>query len=116
MAEIVGFFGRQNRSKLYFHFAGVFALADSKPAADADAVGVCYNGGLVVNIPNNQVGRFAADAGQAGQFFNGIWNNAAKIGFQHPAHGENISCLRFVKTAGMNVAFYFFLCGAAKSV
>ncbi len=116
MTEIVGFFRRQNRSKLHFHFARVFALADSKPAADADAVGVRYDSRLVVNVPDNQVSRFAADAGQAGQFFNGVWNNAAKIGFQHPAHGENISRLRFVKTAGMNVAFYFFLCGAAKSV
>lgn len=116
VAKIVRFFGRQNFSELLFYFQRVLALAQTKPSADADAVRVRYDGGLVVDVADNEIRRFAPDTRQRRQNFYRVRYNTVEIRFQFSAHGENVARFCFVKPAGMNESLNFLLRARTESV
>ena len=57
----------------HLHLIGIFAAilgGQTQLIADADTVGICHDGRLSVNIRQDQIGRFSADAGKRFKFFN----------------------------------------------
>ena len=64
MAKVGRGFGCEQCTQILLHFKGVFGGCQSQPIGDADKMSVGNNGGLMVHIPQNQIGRFSADSGQ----------------------------------------------------
>jgi len=75
------FFGSQRRF-------GVHGKADA--GCDAEDVGVDRHVGLVIDDRSDDIGGFAADAGEAHQFFDGQRYFAAKIMDQHLSHADQV--------------------------
>ena len=60
VAEVIGFLRRKQLAQLIFHLCRIFSGGEPQQVGNADAVGVAYDGGLVVDVAYNQVGSFPA--------------------------------------------------------
>lgn len=59
VAEVIGFLRRKQLAQLIFHLCRIFSGGEPQQVGNADAVGVAYDGGLVVDVAYNQVGSFS---------------------------------------------------------
>ena len=99
------------------HFVRVGEVfAKAQPVGDADAVGVCHNGRFAVDIPADEIGGFAANAGQGGELFNGAGHFAVKLVQQHPAHIDDVLSLGVEKSAGADDVFHIFQFGRGQGL
>ena len=102
MAEVVGFLWGQNGPQVVFHLFRGGVLRQPQAAGNADAVGVRHHGGLVVDVPHNEVGGFPPYAGQPCQLLDGVRHLAAELVPNHQAYAQNVLGLGVVKPAGAN--------------
>ena len=67
---------------------GIYGQADA--GGDAEYVGVHRHIGLVVDDGGDDVGCFAADAGQLDEFVNGEGHLAVEFVHEHPGHADEV--------------------------
>ena len=72
MAEASGFFRGDLFPQLHFYLVGVFGSSKTQQIGDTDTVGIANIGRLAVDITTDEIGCFAADAGESGEFLNRI--------------------------------------------
>ena len=72
VAEVIGFLRRKQLAQLIFHLCRIFSGGEPQQVGNADAVGVAYDGGLVVDVAHNQVGSFPSYTRQLGQLFHSV--------------------------------------------
>ena len=68
---------------------------------------VYYDGGLVINIAENEIRRLSAYARKGYQFLHCIRHDAAMFRQKHLSAFHDVSCLGAEKTAGMDVPLHF---------
>ena len=100
MAEVVALLGRQHGAQILFHLERHGALGQAEPVCNADAVRVRHDGGLFVDVADDEVRGLAADAGQLRQLLDGVRDHTAVRIAQDVAHVENIFGLRLVQATG----------------
>ena len=70
MAKIALLLGGNDGDKGFFNLGGILASGGDKAQAstDANAMGICYDGGAMINVAQEQIGNLAANAreGQKG--------------------------------------------------
>lgn len=59
VAEVIGFLRRKQLAQLIFHLCRIFSGGEPQQVGNADAVGVAYDGGLVVDVAHNQDWQFS---------------------------------------------------------
>ena len=107
VAEIGAFLRGQNGPELALHFFRFLALGQSQKIGDADAVGVADHGaGNGVQVAQQQVGGFAAHAGQPQQLVHGAGHLPAVFVAQHPAGQHNVPGLVLEEAAGVDVLLH----------
>lgn len=107
VAEVIGFLRRKQLAQLIFHLCRIFSGGEPQQVGNADAVGVAYDGGLVVDVAHNQVGSFPAYTRQLGQLFHSVRQNAVILVQQHLGHGDDILGLGVIESAGTHHLFQF---------
>ena len=101
------FFGH-DAHQFIFYFAHVFAGGEVHAVADAKDVGVDGHHGLAEGGVEDDVGGFAADAGQRFEFFARL-RHLASVFFQKDAAGfDDVFGLGFVKADGLRVFHHAF--------
>ena len=109
VTEIGGFFRRKYLTQLAFYLKGILAsVSHAQPSGDADAVGVADISRLMIDVTQNQIGGFAADAGEGGLFLLGTGNFAAVLFQQLLGTGNQILGLGVVEPTGMDISSDFF--------
>ena len=108
MAEVVGLLRRQDGPQLLLHLGGVLGtVSQAQQAADADAVGVRHHHtGGVVDVPQDQIGRFPAYAGQLQQIFHGVRHLAAVVPQEHLRGQHDVPGLGPEKARGVDVLLH----------
>ena len=107
MAKITLLCGLDQRNQCALHLDGVLAIGghEAEPPADADAVGVCDDGGLFVNVAQQQIGDLPTDAGEFQKLVHLVGKRAAVIALQHGAGGLDIGGLGAEQTARTDDVF-----------
>ena len=85
VAQVALLGGLHQFNKYFLYPCGAFfALRiKSKPPADADAMGICHDGGETEQIAAQEIGDLASDTGEAEQIVHFVWHFAAVFGQQH---------------------------------
>ena len=98
VAEVGAFLWGQDGAKLFFNLFRFLALAEAKTAADADAVGITdHTSGGAIKVTQQEVGGFAAYAGDPKQGIHGVRNLPTVIVQEHLASQDNIPGFVLVK-------------------
>ena len=102
VAKIAAFLGRNDLPQGHFHLFRVLAILHQPNAvAQANAMGVGYNGRLAEHIAHDQIGAFAPHAGQAQKGVEIIGHLAAIFVLQHLHAGADIARFAAPKAAGL---------------
>ena len=117
MAEIAGLLRRDAGPQLLLHLQGVLGpVRQPQQAGDPDAVGVADVARLAVHVPQDQVGGFAAHAGQPQQVLHIVRHPAAEIRQQHLRRGHDIPGLGPPEAAGLDICTYLVHIGGGKGL
>ena len=101
VAEVVRLLRRQDGAQLLFDAQRVLAaVRQAEAARDADAVRVAHVGGLAVDVAEDQVRRFAPDAGEGCELLHRAGDLAAVLFEQDLRALDDVLRLRVVKSAG----------------
>ena len=105
VAEIVGLLRRQNLAQLLFYFGGILCpVRKAQTSGNTDAVGVGHDyARSLEDIALDQVGGFAANAGQLEQIFHFRGHLAAVIPEQHLSAAHQIPAFAVEEAAGVDV-------------
>ncbi len=108
VAEGGGGLGRENFAKLPLNFFRLLeVIHQAEAVGDADTVGI-HNGaaGDMEHIAEDQVGGFAADAGEGGKFFHGGRDLTVMLFQQNFGTLHNIPGFGMIEAAGMNILLH----------
>lgn len=79
--------------EILFHLFGRLGSREAQPVRQPENVGVYHNaGGNAISGPQNDVRRFAGDAGQRQQFFHGFWDTAFELRQEPLSRSLDILC------------------------
>ena len=106
MAEASGFFRGDFFPQLHFDLVGVFGSSKTQQIGDTDTVGIANIGRLAVDITTDEIGCFAADAGESGELLNRIRDYATVFIPKHFAHFNDIAGLGVIKAAAAHHFFH----------
>ena len=103
VAEIRGFFGWDDLAQRVFHLDRVLDIFDkAQPVGQPDAVGIGDDGGLPIDVAQDQVGGLAADAGQFQKICHIVRHFAAEVGQQHLGAGFEVTRFGAEQAAGLD--------------
>ena len=106
MAQVAALFGRDDLPQCHFHLLRFFdAVHQTDLIAQADAVGVRYDGRLAEHIAHDKVRALPAHAGQRQQLFKGGGHLAVVPVTQHPHTGRDIPRLAAAQPARLDDGF-----------
>ena len=107
MAEVGALLRRQDGPELPLHLQGVLgAVCDPQPPCDADAVGVADVGGLVINVPQDEVRRLPSHAGQTRELLHGAGDLPVKALQQLPGAADQVPGLPVEEAAGADIGLH----------
>ena len=107
MTKIRGFLLGQHLPQLLLHLHRVLTLGQTQFIGNPDAMGVADHGGLMVNISQQQIGRFPAHAGQLQKVVHIVRHFPVKVAAEHLTGQHNVTGLMAVETAGPDIFLHF---------
>ena len=115
MAELVALFRGDNCAKSLFNFGRLLdVIHESDEIRETDAVGIGDDGGLAVDITENQIGTLASDAGEREELLHGIRHDVVILLVEYRHAGMDVAGFRFAKAAGADNRFNRFGRGFSK--
>ena len=109
MAEIAAQMHGKKRIHETLHLDGILERlrVHSKPAADADTMGVCNGAALSVKVAKQQICHLASHPGKFEELLHGVRDHAVKVLDKHPAGILDVLRLDMIESAWTNDGFDF---------